>query len=67
MNVYIAWKFLGERFVPKYDWTAIAFISIGTLIIILMSNKEQQIFTLPTILDVLTEPRSIFYILLTVS
>ena len=67
MNVYISWRFLGEKFVPKYDLSAIAFISVGTIIIILMANKEQQIFTLTTIADVLSEPRSVVYIVTTIA
>ena len=67
MNVYIANKYLGERFVPKYDLTAMAFVVAGTLTILLLSNKEQQIFTTPTILALLTTPRSLVYFGITVA
>ena len=41
MNFYISWRYLGEKFVPKYDVTAILLVSVATLCIIVMSNKEQ--------------------------
>ena len=41
INVFISWKYLGEKFVPKYDISAMLLVTIGTLIIILLSNKEQ--------------------------
>ena len=41
INVFISWKYLGEKFVPKYDISAMVLVTIGTLIIILLSNKEQ--------------------------
>ena len=40
MNVWISSRFLGEKFVPKYDITAMLMVFFGTLIIILLSNKE---------------------------
>ena len=39
LNVFIAWKYLGEKFVPKYDLTAMSLVSCGTMVIILISNK----------------------------
>ena len=41
MNVYISKRYLGEKFVPKYDITAVTLIGLGTLFVVLMSNKEQ--------------------------
>ena len=41
INMFISSKFLGEKFVAKYDVSAAALVSLGTLAIILMSNKEQ--------------------------
>ena len=40
-NIIIATKFLGEKSNAKYDITAVSCVAIGTLIIILLSNKEQ--------------------------
>ena len=44
MNVFISWKWLGEKFVPKYDVTAISLVFAGTLFIVLLSNKDHQTF-----------------------
>ena len=40
INVFISNKYLGEKFVAKYDVTAMCFVVMGTLVIILLSNKE---------------------------
>ena len=61
MNVFISVKWLGEKFVPKYDVTAMMLVFLGTLVIILLSNKEQQTFTVDRILDLMTTPGSIIY------
>jgi len=45
MNFIISWKYLGEKFVAKYDIAAMSLVTFGTLLIIMMSNKEQQTFT----------------------
>ena len=42
MNVWVAWKYLGEKFVPRYDITALALVSLGTVVIVYVTNKEQQ-------------------------
>ena len=41
MNVFISTRWLGEKFVPKYDVTAMVLVFLGTLVIVLLSNKEQ--------------------------
>jgi len=41
MNFFISWKYLGEKFVAKYDVVAMSLVTIGTLFIILNANKEQ--------------------------
>ena len=56
MNVYISWRFLGEKFVPKYDVSAMLMVTFGTLIIILLSNKEQQTFETEEIVSLLIAP-----------
>ena len=66
-NIVIATKYLGEKFSAKYDIAAVCCVAIGTLIIVLLSNKEQQVFTVPTILELLTAFRSICYFLATIA
>lgn len=39
-NMWISHKYLGEKFVAKYDVTAVCLVTFGTLVIILLSNKE---------------------------
>ena len=41
MNVFISTRWLGEKFVPKYDVTAMVLVFLGTMVIVLLSNKEQ--------------------------
>ena len=65
MNVFISAKYLGEKFVPRYDITAMMLVFLGTLVIILLSNKEQQVFTTPDLLELLTSVKSIVYFSLT--
>ena len=66
MNVFIAWKWLGEKFVAKYDVTAILLVFVGTLFIVLMSNKDQQEFTTNELLHLLSTPQSIAYFSITI-
>ena len=67
MNVFISTKFLGEKFVPKYDVTAMVLVFTGTLIIILLSNKEQQTFTVDRILALMTTFGSVCYFATTIA
>ena len=57
---------MGEKSVPKYDITAVLCVAAGTLIIILLSNKEQQKFTVTGILELLLAFRSVVYFLATI-
>jgi len=54
INMFISKKYLGEKFIAKYDVTAAGLVSLGTLAIILMSNKDQQTFPVDRLLAVLT-------------
>jgi hypothetical protein len=40
INIFISSKYLGEKFVAKYDLTAMSLVTMGTLVIIMLSNKE---------------------------
>ena len=66
MNVWIAWKYLGEKFVPKYDITAMSLVSLGTVVIVGVTNKEQQTFTSDELLSLLTSVPSLAYVSTTV-
>lgn len=65
MNVFISVKFLGEKFKPRYDVTAMTLVFLGTLIIVLLSNKEQQTFTVDRILNLMSTIGSITYFSIT--
>jgi hypothetical protein len=67
MNVWISWKYLGEKFKPKYDITAMTLVTIGTLFIIINANKEQQTFTTDEIISLMTTTGSIVYFTVTIS
>ncbi len=66
MNVYISWKYLGEKFVAKYDVSAMTLVFIGTLSIILISNKDQESFPLSKLLPLLCSPQSLTYFAITI-
>ena len=57
---------MGEKSSPKYDIAAVLCVAVGTLIIILLSNKEQQTFTVAKIIDLLLAFRSVIYFLATI-
>ena len=40
VNLILSIKILGEKFIPKYDLTAIAFILIGSMTIVSLSHSE---------------------------
>ena len=65
MNVYISHRFLGEKFVAKYDLTAVTSVTLGTLVIILVSNKEQQVLTADKIVSLCLSPGSLIYFAVT--
>lgn len=67
INVYISWKFLGEQFVPKYDISAMVLVFIGTLTIILISNKDQESFPLTKLLPLLCSLPSLAYFAVTMA
>lgn len=66
MNVYISTRILKEKFVAKYDVTAMSLVALGTLIIIFLSNKTQQIFTTTDILELLLAAKSVAYFVITI-
>ena len=65
INVYISWKYLGEQFVAKYDVSAMALVFVGTLSIILISNKDQESFPLSKLLPLLCSAQSLAYFAIT--
>ena len=65
MNVGLSIKYLDEKFVWKYDMVAIILVMIGTIMIILLSNKDRQVFTVQSLLETIMEPKSIAYLALT--
>ena len=66
MNVWVAWKYLGEKFVPRYDITALCLVSLGTVVIVYVTNKEQQQFTIEELVGLLVTLPSIAYVSATV-
>lgn len=67
LNVAISVKWLNEKFVAKYDIPAMALVFFGTLLIVLLSNKAQQTFTVERILASLTNFGSLVYFALAVA
>lgn len=67
INMWISSKYLGEKFIAKYDVSAAGLVSLGTLAIILMSNKEQQTFPVDRLLGLLTSLQSLLYFAITLA
>lgn len=64
-NIIFSTKFLGDKFVPKYDLPGLILIGIGSTMIVLLSNKVNQSLTVEQLLDLLIGLKSIAYLILT--
>ena len=62
VNMILSTKVLGEQFVWKYDLTAMFFIAIGTITIVLQANTQPVVFSGELIKDLLLTARTMFYL-----
>ena len=53
VNMLLSIFILGEKFIPKYDLTAMLLITIGSVTIVIHANTEQVEFTAEEIRDML--------------
>lgn len=53
VNMLLSIFILGEKFIPKYDLTAMFLITIGSVTIVIHANTEQVEFTAEEIRDML--------------
>ena len=61
-NMILSTKVLGEQFIWRYDLTAMFFITIGTITIVLQANTKPVSFSGEDIRDLLLTFRTIFYL-----
>lgn len=60
-NVLISTRYLGEKFDPKNDTVGLTLISIGSIVTVLLSNKEKQVLDLKQLVVLLTSAKSLAY------
>ena len=61
-NVLISIKFLGERFVPRYDIPGLGLICIGCSAIVILSNTEKSWRDREELFEWLLSPVSVMYL-----
>ena len=61
MNLILSKKFLGEKFVCKYDCTALILISAGCATIVLNANTSPVKYTPEESVDLLSSPRTLCF------
>lgn len=62
VGLILATQFLGEKFVWKYDCTALVLISAGCTTIVLNAHTTQVKFDREEVVDVLTSARTLIYL-----
>ena len=62
VNMILSTKVLGEKFIWKYDLTAMFFIAIGTITIVLQAHTQPVSFSGESIKDLLLTARTMFYL-----
>lgn len=65
-NIIISTRFLGDKFVLKYDLPGLILIGIGSTMIFLLSNKVNQNMSIERLLDLLIGVKSLAYIISTI-
>ena len=65
-NIIISTRFLGDKFVLKYDLPGLILIGIGSTMIVLLSNKVNQKMTIDQLLNLIIGIKSIGYLISTI-
>ena len=65
-NTIISIKFLSEQFLCKYDFPALAMMSIGALIIVLIAKPNEKMYTKDEMVTLLTSYQSMAFFIFTV-
>ena len=60
-NTFLSIRYLGEKFVWKYDVPALTLMSVGALVIVLVSEADEKKFTPEEIKELLTSLQSIIF------
>ena len=60
-NTFLSIRYLGEKFVWKYDVPALTLMSLGALVIVLVSEADEKKFTPEEIKELLTSLQSIIF------
>ena len=66
MNMLLSINVLGEKFVCRYDLTAMILIATGSVTIVMNAHTEQVNFSADDIHNLLIEPRTIIYLIICV-
>ena len=62
-NTFLSIRFLGEKFLWKYDLPAFALMAIGAMTIVLLADTDEKLFTPDQMKALLTNIRSVIYLL----
>ena len=62
-NTFLSIKFLGEKFLWKYDLPAISFMMIGAMIIVLLADTDEKMFTPDEMKSLLLSTQTLIYLL----
>ena len=60
-NTFLSIRYLGEKFIWRYDVPALTLMSLGALVIVLVSEVDEKKFTPDDIRDLLTSLQSIIF------
>ena len=63
-NQALAIRYLGERYIMKYDLTSLFFLSIGTVLLIHSSNTEDKVLDVDAIYEYLKDYRTLIVCLI---
>ena len=62
-NTFLSIKFLGEKLMWKYDLAAFALICLGGILIGLIANTDEKLFTADQMKELLLAGRTVTYLL----
>ena len=53
-NTFLSIRYLGEKFIWKYDLVAFSFMGIGMMTIVLLANPDEVMYTAEELKDLLS-------------
>ena len=66
-NTFLSIRFLGEKFLWKYDLPAFALMATGAITIVLLADTDEKLFTPDQMTALLSDLRSVVYLLISLA